>query len=110
MSVFFGRSAVGGPARVADAVGALDGRFLQDFFEVAQLTGGATNLELAILRNHRDSGGIVAAVFQFAKSFDDYGHNFFRSDITDDSTHGTMAPGNVRLSSVTRRFDAPRIG
>src|SRR4029077_19541666 len=84
--------------------------FLEDFFEVAQLAGGPANFELAVLGNHRDARGIVAAIFELTHALDDYGHISFRSNITDDSTHETMAPGNARLSSVTRRFDVPRIG
>src|ERR1700674_1383338 len=96
MSIFFGGAAVGGPARVADAVGALDGRFPQDFLEVAQLARGATDFELAVLGDNGDSRGVIAAIFELPQALDDYGHNFFRSDITDDSTNGTMAPGKAR--------------
>ncbi len=45
VGVLFGGAAVGGPAGVADAVGAVDGRFCDDGFEVAELAGGAAEGE-----------------------------------------------------------------
>ncbi len=39
VGVFFGGAAVGGPAGVADAVGAVDGVLGEDFGEVAELAG-----------------------------------------------------------------------
>src|SRR5258708_25649812 len=106
MGVFLGRAAMGGPTRVADAVGGLAGGVLQDFFQNAQLARSATDLELAVLGDHSDSGGIVAAVFQLAQALNDHGHNFFRSDVTDNSTHGTMAPGNASLKRNTEFLGA----
>src|SRR5260370_42244147 len=106
MGVFLGRAAMGGPTRVADAVGALDGRFLQGFFQIAQLARSATDFELAVLGDHSDSGGIVAAGFQLAQALNDHGHSFFRSDVTDNSTHGTMAPGNASLKRNTEFLGA----
>ena len=45
VGVFFGGAAVGGPAGVADAVGAVDGVVAEDGVEVAELAGGAAELE-----------------------------------------------------------------
>ena len=47
--IFFGGAAVRGPAGVADSVGAFNGRFLNDFFQVAQLTRGAADFQLSCL-------------------------------------------------------------
>jgi hypothetical protein len=44
VGVFFGGAAVGGPAGVADAIGAVDGVFGEDLGEVAELAGGAAEL------------------------------------------------------------------
>ena len=46
VGVLFGRAAVGGPARVADAECPVDGRLLDDGFEIPELAGGASELEL----------------------------------------------------------------
>ena len=85
--VFFGGAAVRGPAGVADAVGAFDGRFLNDFFEVAELSRGAADLELAVLGDDRDARGIIAAVFEFSQALDDDRHYLLRSDVADNSAH-----------------------
>ena len=45
MGVFFGGAAVRGPAGVADAEGAVERMFAQDFFEVAELAGSAADFE-----------------------------------------------------------------
>src|SRR4029077_10047313 len=52
--VFLGRATVRGPAGVANSVGALDRRFLQYFFEVAEFSRRAANFELALFRDDRD--------------------------------------------------------
>ena len=44
VGVLFGGAAVGGPAGVADAEGAVDGVVGEDGFEVAELAGGAAEL------------------------------------------------------------------
>ena len=44
VGVLFGGAAVGGPAGVADAEGAVDGVVGDDGFEVAELAGGAAEL------------------------------------------------------------------
>jgi hypothetical protein len=47
MRVFLGRTAVGGPARVAKAVNALTGLFLNGLFEAAEFSRSATQLDLS---------------------------------------------------------------
>ena len=61
MGVFLGRPAVGGPARVADAVVALDRVGAQRVLEPRQLAGAPPQLDLAVA-HHGDAGRIVAAV------------------------------------------------
>ena len=65
MGIFFRGAAVGCPARVADAEGAIHGIFAQDCFKVAELAGRATHLEL-VARGTADGDArrIVAAVFE----------------------------------------------
>ena len=48
MGIFLGRAAVRGPARVADAVEAVQRRDADRFLEIAQLPGGAANFEFAV--------------------------------------------------------------
>src|SRR5256714_2615841 len=100
MRVFFGGPAVGGPAGVADAVGAVDGRFLQGFFEIAELAGGTANFELAVLK-HSGARGIVAAIFELAESFNNDRYNFFRADVADNAAHGAGLLRQPLLHSAT---------
>jgi len=85
--IFFGRTAVRGPTRVAHAVRAIDGIFSQDLFEVAQLAFGPANLQLVIFVNRGNAGGVVAAIFKLAQTLDDQGYDLFVSDVSDYSTH-----------------------
>jgi hypothetical protein len=87
MGFFFGRAAVGGPARVADAEAAVDGGVGDDGFEVAKLAGGAAQFEAAGATGYGDAGGVVTAVLEAAKTFNDDGDDRLRTDVTNDSTH-----------------------
>src|SRR6266852_1130143 len=87
VSILLRGAPVGGPARVADAVGAFDGRLGNGFFEVAKLSRGAANLQLAGAVHDGDARGIVTAVFEFAKAFDDHGNDFFGADVSENSAH-----------------------
>jgi hypothetical protein len=87
VGVFFGGASVGGPAGVADAVGAVDGVVGEDFGEVAELAGGAAELERVAAAGDGYAGGVVAAVFEAGKTFHDDGDAGLWTDVTDDSTH-----------------------
>ena len=92
MCVFLGRATMGGPAGVADSVGALDRRFLQYLFEVAEFSGRAANFEFAFFRDDRDARGVVPAVFKFAQAFNDDRDDLFGSDVADYSAHAGASP------------------
>src|ERR1700722_10329485 len=89
VGVLFGGAAVGGPAGVADAVGPVEGRVGDDGFQVPELAGGSAELEGVAGSGYGDAGGVVAAVLEAAQAFNDDGDDRLRSDISDDSTHGT---------------------
>src|SRR5258708_37050846 len=84
---FFRGTAVGGPARVADAVGAIQRGLGNDLFEIAKLAWGAADFQFARLGHHGDARGIVAAVLELTQTFDDDGDNFLGPDIADYSAH-----------------------
>ena len=92
MRVFFGGAAVRGPARVADAVDALERALANRFFEIAELAGGAADIELAGLGYHGDAGGIVAAILQAAQAVQNQRHDFFMPDVADNSAHVKFLP------------------
>ena len=87
VGIFFGRTTVRGPTRVAYAVRAIDRIFLQDVFKIAQLAFGPANLQLVIFVNRGNAGGVVAAIFKLAQALDDQRHDLFVSDVSDYSTH-----------------------
>ena len=55
--------------------------------EVAELAGGAAELERVASAGDGDAGGVVAAVFEAREAFHDDGDARLRTDVTDDSTH-----------------------
>ena len=98
MRVFFRGPAMGGPAGVADAVGAIERLEADDLFQVAQLALGAANLQTFAIAAHCDSGGIVAAIFQPSKSLDDDRYHPFLANISHDAAHANapiFGPGET---------------
>ena len=88
VGVFFGGAAMGGPAGVADAEGAVERMFAKDFFEIAEFAGSAADLEESgIGAADGDAGRVVAAIFEAAQALNDDGDNLLTADVTDDSAH-----------------------
>jgi hypothetical protein len=87
MRIFFGGPAVGGPACVANAIGAFKGLIAKDFFKILQLAGGAANLQQCAAAAYGDAGRVIAAVFEPAKTLNDDGNDLFLAYVSDDSTH-----------------------
>src|SRR6266853_3739329 len=85
--VFFGRAPMRRPAGVPNPISSVDWRFLDDLFQVAQLAGRAANFQFARCVHHRDTGGVISAVFQFAQPFDNDRNNFFGPDVAHNSAH-----------------------
>ena len=95
MGIFLGGAAVRGPARVADAVDAVERSDANRFFEIAQLARGAANFQLAVIADDGDSGRVVAAIFEAAQAVENQRHNALWADITDDSAHDGMLLGKL---------------
>ena len=87
MGILFGGPAMRGPARVAQAVDAVDGVLADGLLEIGQLAGGAANLQMAVFADHGDAGGIVASIFEAPKPVQDEGYNLLRADIADYAAH-----------------------
>ena len=56
MSIFLGRPAVSRPARVPDAICAIEWGQSYSFFEISQFAFGAANLKIAVFVHDRDAG------------------------------------------------------
>ncbi len=96
VGVLFGGAAVGGPAGVADAEGAVDGILVEDFFELAEFAGGATELEAVAIATDGDARRVVAAIFEAAQSLDDDGDDFRTvADVTDNAAHSFKGTSGV---------------
>ncbi len=88
MSILLSGAAMRGPARVADAVDAVDRGKTQRLFEVVEFAGRAANFQFAGLRDHGDAGGIVAAILEALQPIENDRHNFLRADVANYSAHG----------------------
>jgi hypothetical protein len=50
-------------------------------------------LHLPLVINDGNAGGVIPAIFEAAKPIQNQGDDFFRADISDDSTHGIISGG-----------------
>ena len=105
--VLFGRPAVGGPARVADAVEPVDRFVVDGVLEVDELARRAAQLD-ALRADQRDAGGVVAAVFHAPQPVDQHRDDRLRADVSDDSAHSDplslLRPTSSRRSASPCRF------
>jgi hypothetical protein len=104
--VFFGGAAVGGPAGVADAEAAVEGSGGDNGFEVAEFAGGAAKLQdsfafgAAGIARYGDAGGVVAAIFETAKAFNNDGDDGLRTNVTNNSAHGLSVDAEVEFCAM----------
>src|SRR5215469_2801780 len=85
--VFFGRTAVGSPASVADAVGSFKWLITKGFLEVMQLAGGAAHLQQGAGASHGNARRVIASIFEPAKTLNDDRDDPFLPYVTYNSTH-----------------------
>ena len=88
-----------GPAGVADAVGAVERLEADGFFQVAQFAFGAADLQALAVAGDRDSGRIIAAVFQPPQAIEDDRHDLLLADIANNATHAGTPMISLRGSS-----------
>jgi hypothetical protein len=87
MGILFSGTSVGGPARVAHAVEAIDRGETDGFFKISQLAWCAAQFELAPGIHDGNARGIVSAILQAAKPIEDERDHLLRADISDNSAH-----------------------
>ncbi len=87
VGIFLGGTAVRGPAGVADAVDAFERGDADGLFQVAQLSGGAANFELAVVADDGDARGVIAAIFEAAQAVENERYDALRPDIADNAAH-----------------------
>ncbi len=111
VGVLFAGAAVGSPAGVADAVGA--GKRLETnyLFEVAQLALGATDLQAFAIAGNRDSGRVIATIFEAPEAVDDDGHDLLFPNVSDNATHERKLLGlSPEVSCVLQKGSRARAG
>src|SRR4051794_17626740 len=91
---------MGGPARVADAEQAVDGAELDGLLEIAQLSFGATNVELIVSAIHGEAGRVVPAILQPLQTLQNDRDRFLRSNVSYDSAHRDIIGLRRRAASV----------
>ena len=84
--VLLGRPAVCRPARVADAVVAVDRVDADHLLEVRQLAGAAPQIDRAVM-HHRHARRVVAAIFEPPQPVDENRDDVLGADVADDSAH-----------------------
>ena len=89
VGVFLGRYAVGGPARVRDAEHATWRRCAHLVDQGLDLADTANAVD-AVVAQQRNTGGVIAAVFQAPQAFDQNRGDVSFGDGADNSAHGDV--------------------
>ncbi len=105
VGVLLGGPAVGGPARVTEAVGAVEGLRPQGVLEVLELARGPPAEEHSV-PDDRHPGRVVAPILQAPQPLHDHGHRVPRPHVPDDSAHAAGAAYSCFLPCAWRRFSA----
>ncbi len=87
VSVALGRNAMGCPPSVGNSHLAVRGRLAERFLQHFDLAHGAQALQVLSSVEHRDAGGVIAAVFQSAQSFDQDRYDVTIRNGPDNSAH-----------------------
>jgi hypothetical protein len=91
MCIRFGRSAMCGPARVADAASPRQRLFSQFLFEILEFALGAQSRVLSSFQRC-NAGGIVTAIFQTLQCIDKLFRDWTFAKYSDNSTHRMIDP------------------
>src|SRR5512146_1056738 len=89
MGVLFRGTAVGRPAGVADAVGAVERLQADDLFQVAQLALGTAHLKAIAVTRDCNAGRVIAAIFQPPQAVNDDRHNLLLPYVAHNAAHGS---------------------
>src|SRR5438874_2163653 len=92
MGIFLGGAAMGGPAGVANAVGAVERLEANDLFQIAQLAFGAADLEAITISAHGNAGRVIAAIFEAPQAIQDDRNDPLLTYISHNSAHAMLLP------------------
>ncbi len=86
------RPAVRRPARVREANRRRGSGIDQRRSQVGQLAGALLDKHVAVARDERDAGRVIAAIFEPGEAFHQDGRRLTRPDVADDSAHLRAVP------------------
>src|SRR5712691_7268831 len=101
VGIFFGRTAVRGPARMPDSERTIYRVRADDFFQIPEFALCPANHELPVAINSQ-AGRIVSTIFEPLQAFQDNRNGPMGSDIADDSTHLLIIPADIQAGLVDR--------
>ena len=109
--VHLGDAAVGRPAGVGNADGAVEAALgLDQLLEHADPADALGDLDLARRSRHGDARGVVSAVLQALEALEEQGRGGLLSDVGNDSAHGRWGPWQRRRQTGRSRMeDGPNI-
>ena len=109
MGVLLGGPPVRRPARVADAVLAVERTRHDRFLETRELAGAAAQLDRAVAHD-RDAGRVVAAILETPQPVDQDRKDLLVADVADDAAHVILSTSDVRrpTSDVDAETSTPR--
>jgi len=109
VGVLLSGTAVGGPAGVSDAIGAVERLDPDDFFKIAQFALGAAHLQAGSIAGDGDARGVVAAVLELSEAFDDDINDWLVPYVSHNAAHLRLVSlakatvGNRDVRTATRR-------
>jgi hypothetical protein len=93
--IFLGRTSVGRPARVADAVVPVERVAGQHFFQTRELAGASPQLDRAVAHDG-DARRVIPPVLEPAESVDQNWKDLLVADVSDDPAHADNPRGAMR--------------
>jgi hypothetical protein len=87
MGIGIAGQSVCGPARVADAEGAMNWKLLDKFSKSGDAADAFANLEAAMVEQAK-TGGVIASIFEPAQALNQQWRGIFFADVSDDAAHG----------------------
>src|SRR6266581_1344602 len=90
MRILLGGAAMSGPARMSNAVGAVQRLETDGLFEIAQLAFSAPHLQAIAVSGYRNSGGVIPPIFQPTKAIEDNGNDPLFAYVPNYAAHGLL--------------------
>ena len=100
MSILLSGTSVRSPARVTDAIGALERLVANNLFQIPQLAFSPADLKSIAVPGYSNACGVVSAIFELSQPLDNHGHYALWTYIANDATHTRMFLSSERPSAA----------